>query len=752
MKLAHYCLVLALALFFSFHSIAQIDFNNYVTLQAQGDIPDDFTKQTFDKLTEELKKGRSDIKKSKQRDFLEGTNYAIDNILHSGVVVYGDEITNYVNEIADKLLANDSELRSKLRFYTIKSNATNAFSTDQGIVFVTTGLIAQLTSEAQLAFILAHEISHYTEKHVVETYDWRLKNNHQDDHIERLSQYSQEKEFEADRLGIEMYKAAGYASSEIVPTFDVLMYSYLPFDDIEFPKTYFNTANIFVPETLFPSKKFPIKAEEDYDDSESSHPNIKKRKEASQEEIGKLSGWGAATEFLGKERFATMRTISRFESVRTDILNTNYADALYSIFLLERDYPQSMYLKRMKAQIWLNFSTYKNENKSSQLVKKASELEGESAALHAFLKKLNKEGLATLALRQVHDLHKASSSDDELSVIYKRTVQEACTTKKFKLENFSKKTFQQAAQEFIVAQDSIAKSKSKEETAEGTGTKGSKKGTKYDRIKDKKNISKPENFDSTNFYLYGISDIIKDAEFDAIYKEINEELEAEEIADKKYDQLTAKEKFAYDEKVAAEESQLGLTHLIVVEPMLESYKNGSINHVKSEKLEQVFAQSIEESALDAGIKTYPIDSRTLAKKGTQGFNERSLLINLLGQLSDGDKDMHIFPVDYQLLKTISTDYGTSKAMFSLVQHEYDADINPLSLLSAIFVYPALLIYVPLQFFSGSHTQMNVVLLDLDNGLIDWGTGYYFKDNPKKLQLGAHMYAIFQDLSKKPTNK
>ena len=78
--------------------------------------------------------------------------------------------------MANKLLEKEPKLRKELRFYTIKSNVTNAFSTDQGIIVVTSGLISQITSEAHLAYILAHEIAHYTEKHVVEGFEYRTRN------------------------------------------------------------------------------------------------------------------------------------------------------------------------------------------------------------------------------------------------------------------------------------------------------------------------------------------------------------------------------------------------------------------------------------------------------------------------------------------------------------------------------------------------------------------------------------------------
>lgn len=735
-------IALTIALFVTGLLSAQVDFNNYSTLLSKGKIPEDFTKLTYNKLEDDLKEGRAELKKGQEKIFFEGTNYAIDEILHSGLVIYGDDITNYISEIADHLLKNDNQLRSKLRFYTIKSNSSNAFSTDQGIVFVTTGLIAQLTSEAQLAYVLAHEISHYTEKHVVATFDWKTRNNRQDSRIASLSQYSKEKEFDADKIGIRLYNEAGYSESEIFSTFDVLMYSYLPFDEIEFPFTYFNTDKIYVPSSLFPTKKYDITAVEDYNDENSSHPNIKKRKEAAEIEVGAFANWGKATETLGASRFNTIRNIARFESVRTDILDANYGDAMYSIFLLEKEFPNSIYLNRMKAQIWMNIMLYKTENLTSKAIAKTSELEGESAALHFFLKKLSKDGMITMSLRQIYDIHKAYPEDEEISAIYLKFVKDLNGAAKFKAENYSKKTFSEAANDFLIAKNDSLKTIVKDTTV--------KSNSKYDRIKNKKNADIAENFDSTKFYLYGIADILADQEFidfNTKFKKIADEKEKKQA---EYDALTTKERKAFDKKEAQNVDYLGLKEFIVVEPMVYSYKHGKIDNVKSEKLEENFSEAIVSSAEQAGVTTYPIDSRTLSTKGTQGFNERSILISLLNQLAQ-EENVNIFPVDFQLLKSIKNDYGTSKVMFSLVEHQYSPNISAQGILSSIILYPVLFVYVPIGILTGNNTEISVLILDLESGTIENGVNYYFKDSPKKLQLGAHMYDIFKKMSTEPKN-
>lgn len=718
------------------------DFSNYRTLQSSGDIPADFTRTSKSKMLEDLEtKGNS--KNQKEKIFYEGINYAIDDMLHSGMVVYGDPVSSYASEIVDRLLQDDPETRKELRVYTIKSNSTNAFSTDQGIIFVTTGLVAQTTSEAQIAYVLAHEIAHYKRKHVKETYEWKQKNYRYNERIDLLSNHSKEKEFEADKDGIAIYHKAGYSLDAIFETFDVLMYSYLPFDEVEFPVTYFNTENLFVPESLFPKKKYPIQAEEDYDDSNSSHPNIKKRKEAVEKEIGAYSNWGESAFFLGETRFIHVRNICRFENVRSDILDASYGDALYSIFLLEKDFPSSMFLKHMKSQAWLNLAMYKRENKSNKTIDKSTELEGESAAVHFMLKKLSKDALFTVALRNIYDAHKANPEDEELKAIYTKFVRELGSIENFKTENYSKKKFSEAAEEFM---------KEKADTTAKVAETESKTGSKYDRIKKSKNVDNPSNFDSTKFYLYSISDILADNSFVSLYKEMNDAYQAEKKKEEEIDAMSRLDREKHIKKEEINRMRIGLNEVIVVEPTVQSYTKSGIDQTKSEEIGQMYSEMIEKTANDVGVKAYPIDRRTLSSKGTIGFNERNVLISFLGQIAQED-DVNVFPVDYSLLTEIQNNYGTSKVMFTLVEHVKQVDINWWLIGGSMVLYPAfpfvVTMHIPMAILNSNKTEMNVIILDLEKGLVETGNSYYFHEPVYRHNLGAHIYDVFHNLNQKP---
>lgn len=729
MKIQSLLIIISIALGLSVD--AQQDFNNYKTLKSEGPMPDDFSMLTSVKIQQQQGTKADNLSKMEEKIFLEGIYYGIDELLHSGMVIYGDEISKYVSEISLKVLKEKyPDLKDKLRFYTIKSNESNALSTDQGIVFVTTGLISQLANEAQLAFVLAHEISHYTEHHVIETFEYKSHMEGQGDRIRQLSIYAKDKEFEADKLGVSLYHSAGYSKVELLPTFDVLMYSYLPFDEIEFPKNYYNNSLMYVPEDLYPSKKYEIKAEEDYDDSRSSHPNIKNRKLEVEKEIEKFENWGTEVYAFGKERFLYIRNLSRFESIRTDILDAQYADAMYSIFLLEKEVPNSVYLKRMKAHSWLGLAQYKNAGSINETVDRASDFEGEIAALHYFIKKLKNEATSTVALREIQNIRTGLKGDVEIDAIWDRMVKLVASSKSFDLKKFSDKTFETASKDFlkVLTKDTMAI----------TSTVPEDKLNKYERIKSKKNNTDPTTFDTSKFYLYALTDLVKDEEFTKKYEAIKDSIKKKE---KKEEELVESySEVKIDNSVPLKPE---LTDFILVEPSAISYKKGKISYPSSDKLEKKYTEAINSVGEELDLSIYNLNSDKLKDLGTVGFNERSVLTSFLSQMTHNEK-VDILPVDFEYLREIEANYGTSKVVYTIVEHSYSPRFSS-SALWLIFYPPALMGYLPIPFMRGNQTELNLILVDSQKAKIENGVSYYFREPTNLYVLKARMYDILLNM-------
>ena len=75
------------------------------------------------------------------------------------------EITEYVNRIGQKVSAASGREDFEYEFYVIMDDDLNAFALPGGKVFVNAGAIMKTDSEAELAGLLAHEVSHAALSH-----------------------------------------------------------------------------------------------------------------------------------------------------------------------------------------------------------------------------------------------------------------------------------------------------------------------------------------------------------------------------------------------------------------------------------------------------------------------------------------------------------------------------------------------------------------------------------------------------------
>jgi hypothetical protein len=727
------------------HAFGQQDFNNFKTLVASGNIPSDFTTRTSDKIETDIAGNKIQLNSTaKEKEFLEGVHTQIDNLLLSGSVIYGDEISDYVKSVAANLLKDEPELLAQLRFYTIKSNETNALSTDQGIVFVTTGLITQLTSEAQLAYVLSHEIAHYTERHVLQSYELSKGTINKRNQIEKLSSHSKENELEADRLALKRYHAAGYSADEIIATFDVLMYSYLPFDDVEFSRSYFNTESLYIPESLFGDKEYEIKAEEDYNDLRSSHPNIKKRKDAILQAMEHYSDWGAEVNTFGAEKFNYIRSVSRFESLRTNIMNVELAQAIYSVYLLEQEYKSSEYLDRTKALIWLSMIQLNNVNDLTSNLPNSSDYEGESGNLYFMLRKLSDEQLMTIGLRTIYDLKKSHPDDEFYTNVYDRLLKSLAGNTKFKLERYSTKGFHQAATE--------AKTPLNGTGSDSLSPEAPK--SKYDKIKNQKKSTSIEAFDSTNFALYAIPDIIRDSSFLDRYNHFKKSVDSIQEIEDYFDELSYQDrkKVLREEARTADNYGFNLQKYVLVEPTMEYNKKSINTALEKEMVQDKYQDALLEANDKVGLEVTLINRSTLATSGTDGFNERNAYISYLEE-SANYPEIELFPVDYELLKELTASHGTSKLLFTTVNYSFEPNINPLYIVYSALFFPTLpltlLIYMPIQLATGQQSVYSTLVLDTNTGIPLSFDQDMVHSKPNKRISGAYYYHLLNKYKNMP---
>lgn len=81
-----------------------------------------------------------------------------------------NDLTRYLNVVGKGLANRSARPTLPWKFGVLNSESINAFSAPYGYVFVTRGLLRKIDNEAQLAGVLAHEIAHVTEQHALDTY------------------------------------------------------------------------------------------------------------------------------------------------------------------------------------------------------------------------------------------------------------------------------------------------------------------------------------------------------------------------------------------------------------------------------------------------------------------------------------------------------------------------------------------------------------------------------------------------------
>jgi len=88
-------------------------------------------------------------------------------LVDSGMILDDRKMTEYVNQVAMKVLPPDAKGKVAIDVVIINSPYSNAFAFANGKIYVHTGIIAHMANEAQLASLLAHEIVHVTHRHQV---------------------------------------------------------------------------------------------------------------------------------------------------------------------------------------------------------------------------------------------------------------------------------------------------------------------------------------------------------------------------------------------------------------------------------------------------------------------------------------------------------------------------------------------------------------------------------------------------------
>jgi predicted Zn-dependent protease len=139
---------------------------------------------------------------------------------------YGGDEAPYVTQVGERV-ASAAGLGEQCTFTLVNTDVVNAFAVPGCYIYVTRGLLALVTSEAELASVLGHEVGHIVGQHSKRQERrslWRklgviAVSLTGSDRLTRLAgqaaqyfglRYSRTQEYQADDLGVRYLQAAGY--------------------------------------------------------------------------------------------------------------------------------------------------------------------------------------------------------------------------------------------------------------------------------------------------------------------------------------------------------------------------------------------------------------------------------------------------------------------------------------------------------------------------------------------------------------
>lgn len=563
---------------------AQSRVDNFQPLQSEGVFPADFSN------TMQQKTNAKDY-----NDFLY-------ELIKEGRVLYGTPLNEYVDHIADNLLKDYPQLRSELRFYILKSPEVNAYSTEQGRIFVNVGLLAQVSNEAELAFVIAHEIAHYAEHHKLQ-FDYNSRKQGSDfvSYFLTYQSRSREQESEADRVAIERYFShSPYSYSVMDGVFDVLQYGDLPFDEISFDKQYVETSFYQFPDNYFLQNVAPITDRSGIIDTIFTHPNLVKRRAAAKSQTANLSNEGRRTFVQSEELFKEIRSLARLECIHLWLVTHQYDKVIYNGYVLKREMPNNSFVDKAMVYAFYGFSKHKNYSQTNQTLSPYKKVEGEMQQVSYFLSKMSRSETSLLALRQTWQAMTKYPEDTCYMELLKDEVRDVFVKNKMKYTDFS---------DYPMGFDLGSL-----ETAPKSLRDSSQYASKYEKLRhgNQPDMVKPTSkFKTANYMLV---DIHRDSLLQALMNSVIQDEENQQILD------------AISTPKATDLSKILIVQPICyVHPNKEDLKSLVKASKKSDKLEVRLTDNILKSAKKLKLNPLYFDNKTLKEFDTQQYNDYATL-------------------------------------------------------------------------------------------------------------------------------
>lgn len=318
------------------------------------------------------------IDKSKVRAFIKTINKEradyIVKLFNDNWLLGDSELNRHVTAIFQDILQSNPQLKKDASVYLYRSNSPNALSYGEGTILLSLSLLSRLENDAQVAFVLSHELAHYhlghtkaaIEKFAQMNFDKEVKKEIRSIRNSQYNQYSRMKElmngieftfnkhsrlheFEADSLGLQLFLNSPYADNRApIRTMELL-------DSVDYPV--FDAALDL--KKHFDFKQYPFKdlwltytksntwhAKKDISDTAQTHPGCLLRARKLEAQIANQS---QAARFDIRD-FEEVKFQARLDLIEANYHFEHYGKALYEAIHMGQVYPDNIYLHAIIAK------------------------------------------------------------------------------------------------------------------------------------------------------------------------------------------------------------------------------------------------------------------------------------------------------------------------------------------------------------------------------------------------------------------
>lgn len=287
-------------------------------------------------------------------------------------------VVKYLQSVLQPILASNG-ITQKIEVVCTRYQEANAYNMGDNRLYVNIGLLQLLDNEAQLAFMLCHELSHLLLQHSQEKFlsmkdlasDKKVKREVKDirrakyNKLDRAQEFARQytyvfanhsrtKERQADSMAIVLLRKSRYDILGGNSLLGLLQKNDTDSTEIDYARFFARADDSIKPEWLQNSRysiSFGHKKSMSYDeDSVKTHPDIPARMVFIAQNVAAMNRADSAEKFLvSAATFDSIKSAAKYEIIESYITNKRYAAAAYHTLALLQDQPQNDYLIRKAA-------------------------------------------------------------------------------------------------------------------------------------------------------------------------------------------------------------------------------------------------------------------------------------------------------------------------------------------------------------------------------------------------------------------